>query len=118
VFIHTDQNYTHWVLGCAKNVYLISSLLLKCTQLELYLFLYNDLQKRQVVSVLKSARRLEDLTKSDRGPVAPRVLDFGIRPRKAVAVTLRSLYAKSKSPLQDERIRGPDSRTAANSEEK
>jgi hypothetical protein len=46
------------------------------------------------------------VTVSNRVPVAPPVLDFGIRPRKAATVLLRSLYAR--------RIRGTKSRSKAN----
>jgi len=45
VFIHRDQNCTQWVLGSAEQVCLISSQFLKCTQLELYLFVFKDLHK-------------------------------------------------------------------------
>jgi hypothetical protein len=55
VFIQRDQNYTHWILGSAKQVCLISSQFLKCTQLELYQFVFKDLQICQVVTVLKYA---------------------------------------------------------------
>jgi hypothetical protein len=60
VFIHGDQNSTHWVLLSAKHVCLILSQFLKCTQLEPYLFVFKDLQIRQVVSVLKVCRRHQE----------------------------------------------------------
>jgi hypothetical protein len=76
------------------------------------------LKKCQVVFVLQHARQHEDVTRSDRVFVAPRFRDFGIRPRKAAAVNWRSLYANAKSPLQDRRIRGPESLSKAIGEEK
>ena len=56
----------------------------------------------------------EDVKRSDRGPVTPRILDFGVRPKKAATVTFPSLYVYEKSPLQERRIREPESRSKAN----